>query len=104
MSRMHSYQKNVGKSSINAPRYIAEDGRGLVAVTMQILRHVVGLGVSLVTPGSEVKCNVEIVDEFLIGLDGQPEVVVPEGLTDVLLDIFNLPRCCNECSKPVIAI
>ena len=68
----------------------------MVAVTMHILGRVVGLGVWLVTPGSEVKCNGEIVNAFLIGRDGQPEVVA-EGFTDALLDIFNLPRC-DECS------
>ena len=40
------------------PRYIAEDGRGLVAVTMHILGRVVGLGVWLVTPGSELKLSI----------------------------------------------
>ena len=66
----------------------------MVAVTMHILGRVVRLGVWLVTTGSEVKCNVEIVNAFLIGLAGQPEVAVAEGLTDALLDIFILPRCC----------
>ena len=51
----------------------------------------------LETPGSEFKSDVEIFEAFLIGLDGQPKVVVAEGLTDALLDISNLPWCCDEC-------
>ena len=76
----------------------------MVAVTVHILWRVVGLGVWLETPSPEIKCDIETVDAFLICLDGQPEVIIAEGLTDTLLDIFNLSRCCDDCSQSFIAV
>ena len=48
--------------------------------------------------GFQIKCNIKIVDTFLVSFDGDFQAVVAECLTNVFLNILNLSgrfiKCC----------
>ena len=54
--------------------------------------------------GFQIKCNIKIVNIFLVSFDGDFQAVVAECLTNVFLNILNLSRRFIKCCKAVISV
>ena len=76
----------------------------MIALSVHVLRDVSRFHIRFVRGGFQIKCNIKIVDTFLVSSDGDFQAVVAECLTNVFLNILNLSRRFIKCCEAVISV